>query len=92
MHFTFSDTIAGYVTHFDWDKQIFCLDTPVGLNYEVKLTTNTYAEMVRNLGEAYIDCTGSIKNMLGKNRFLFAHGIFYPEKGELKFEAKQLNT
>jgi len=89
-HFTFSDTIAGYVTSFNWDKQVFSMDTSDGKSFDVKLTSNTFAEMVRNLGEAFIDCTGLIKNMLAEGRFLFAYGIFFPEEDEMKFEAKHL--
>ncbi|MEI6639845.1 MAG: hypothetical protein WCL46_09010, partial [Chlorobium sp.] len=89
LDFTFSDTIQGYVTHFDWDKQIFSLDTSDGRTFEVKLTSNTYAELVRNLGEAFIDCTGQIKDMLAPGRFLYVYGVFFPED-EVKFEAKHL--
>jgi mannose/cellobiose epimerase-like protein (N-acyl-D-glucosamine 2-epimerase family)/anti-anti-sigma regulatory factor len=90
MHFTFSDTIAGYVTHFDWDKDLFTLKTSHGEEYDVKLTANTFAEMVRNLGEDFIDCTGRIKDMLEIGRFIYAHGIFFPEGEELNFEVKHI--
>ena len=87
--FTFSDTIQGYVTHYDWDKQTFSLDTSDGRTFEVKLAANIYAELVRNLGEAFIDCTGQIKDMLAPGRFLYVYGVFFPED-EVKFEAKHL--
>ena len=87
--FTFSDTIQGYVTHYDWDKQTFSLDTSDGRTFEVKLGANIYAELVRNLGEAFIDCTGQIKDMLAAGRFLYVYGVFFPED-EVKFEAKHL--
>lgn len=90
IHFTFSDTIQGYVTDFDWDKNICGLETSNGKKYKIKLTSSTFGEMIRNLGEAYIDCTEQIKDMLQKGRFLYAYGIFYPEEGEMKFEAKHL--
>lgn len=89
LQFTFSDMIQGYVNHFDWDKLVFSLDTSDGRNFEVKLTSNTYAEMVRNLGEAYMDCTGQIKDLLATGRFLYVYGVFFPES-EVKFEAKHI--
>ena len=89
MGFTFSDTIAGYVTSFDWSKDTFTMKTSDDREFAVKLTANTFAEMARNLGEAYIDCTGTMRDMLGENRFLYAYGVFYPEN-ELKFEVKHI--
>lgn len=87
LNFTFSDLIAGYVTHFDGD---FCgLKTSDGRDYTVKLTPTLYAELVRNLGEAFHDATGQIKDMLSPGRFLFVYGVFYPEN-EVKFEAKHI--
>jgi len=90
MNFTFSDTIAGYVTHLDWDNDLFMLKASDGREFTVKLTSTTFAELVRNIGEAYIDCTNQIEDILGENRFLFVYGIFYPEDDELHFEAKHI--
>jgi anti-anti-sigma factor len=90
MHFTFADTIGGYVRNFDWDKEIFQIETSDGRIFNSKLTATTYAEMVRNLNEPYIDCSAKLKDMLQEERFLYAHGIFFPENGELKFEAKHI--
>ncbi|MCU7905946.1 MAG: AGE family epimerase/isomerase [Candidatus Thiodiazotropha sp. (ex Epidulcina cf. delphinae)] len=90
IHFTFSDTIAGYVSRFDWDRDTFVMETAGGATYEVKLTANTYAELVRNLGDGFIDCSGDMRNMLGAGRFLYAYGVFFPEQGQLRFEAKHL--
>ncbi len=87
--FTFSDLIQGYVTNFDWDKQSFGLRTSDGREFAVTLTANTYAEMLRNLGEPFIDCTAQMKDLLGQDRFLYVYGVFYPEK-ELSFEAKHI--
>ena len=89
LKFTWSDTVAGYVTHFDWDKQFFKMKTSDNREFTVNLTTNTYAEMVRNLNEAFIDCTSNIKDMLGQNRFLYVYGIFYSES-KLSFDAKHI--
>ncbi|OEH93831.1 AGE family epimerase/isomerase [Bacillus solimangrovi] len=90
MTFTFSDTIAGYVKMYDWDNQTFTLETSDGRPYNVKLTDTTFAELVRNFGEPYIDCSGQMKDMLAEGRFLYAHGIFYPENNQLNFEAKHI--
>jgi mannose/cellobiose epimerase-like protein (N-acyl-D-glucosamine 2-epimerase family) len=88
--FTFSDTIAGYVTRFNEENNSFGLKTSDGRDFQIFLTDTTYAELVRNLGEAYHDATGQIKEMLAPGRYLFAYGIFYPEGGQHKFEAKHL--
>ncbi len=89
LDFSFSDTIAGYVTTFDFEKNIFCLKTSDGVEFQVILATATYAEQVRNLGESYIDCTAQMRDMLQEGRFLFAYGVFYPEDGA-PFEAEHI--
>jgi mannose/cellobiose epimerase-like protein (N-acyl-D-glucosamine 2-epimerase family) len=88
MTFTFSDLISGYVTDSNPDQKTFSLKTPGGKEFQVKLTNDTYAEMVRNLGESYIGA--DIKEMLAPGQYTFAYGIFYPEGGDYKFEVKHL--
>ena len=93
MGFSFSDSIAGYITDFDSQKGAsgtFGLKTSDGRNFEVALTSITSAELVRNLGEPYYDCTVQMGSMLVPNRYLFVYGIFYPEAGQHKFEAKHI--
>ena len=46
--------------------------------------------MIRNPGEPYQDPGAPIQSLLTPGRFLFAHGIFYPEGGNYIFEAKHL--
>ena len=87
--FSFSDLISGYVEKFDWDARSFTLSTSDKRSFAVKLTDNTAAELLRNLGEAYVDCTGQMADMLAPGRFVFAYGIHYPETGK-PFEAKHL--
>lgn len=91
--FCFSDLVAGYVTEFNPQQGefgTFGLRTSDNRIYEVILTSVTYAQLLRNLGEPYYDCTPQIHNLLVPERYLFAYGIFYPESGEHKFEAKHL--
>jgi mannose/cellobiose epimerase-like protein (N-acyl-D-glucosamine 2-epimerase family) len=90
LSFSFSDTIAGYVTNFDPDRGAFGLKTSDGRDFSVALTTTTYAELVRNLGAPYADCTAQLAQMLVPDRYLFAYGIFYPEGGGHQLEAKHL--
>src|SRR5437870_3531266 len=90
MHFTFADTIAGYVTSSDGDKGTVGLKTTDGREFQVKLTPSTYAELLRNLGEPFQDPGAPIQSLLTPNRYLFAHGIFYPEGSETRFEAKHI--
>ena len=86
--FTFSDTIAGYVTTYNRETDTFGLRTSGGTEFQVKLKDNTYAQLVRNLGEPYQDSTGQMREMLVAGRYLFTYGIFYPEAGGNVFEAQ----
>jgi mannose/cellobiose epimerase-like protein (N-acyl-D-glucosamine 2-epimerase family) len=90
MRFTFSDTIAGYVTSFDREKGVFTLKTSGGVEYTVKLKGQTYAQFVRNLGEPYHDATGQMRDMLAEGRHVFVYGVFYPEGKGYTFEAQFL--
>jgi len=90
INFTFSDTIAGYVTSANQGNGTFRLKTPGDKEFEIKLTPVTYAEFVRNLGESYQDATGVMWDKLVPNQYVFAYGIYYPEGGDFKFEAKHL--
>ncbi|WP_460203217.1 AGE family epimerase/isomerase [Scytonema sp. NUACC21] len=91
--FSFSDLIAGYITDFDPQKGglgTFSLTTTDQRQFEVALTSMTSAELVRNLGEPYYDCTSLIGSMLVPHRYVFVYGIFYPETNSYKFEAKHI--
>jgi hypothetical protein len=90
LNFTFSDTIAGYVTEFDSDTDTYFVKTSDDREYSVKLKGNTYAMLVRNLGDPYQDATGQMRDMLVPGRFLFTYGIFYPESKGNAFEAQFL--
>jgi mannose/cellobiose epimerase-like protein (N-acyl-D-glucosamine 2-epimerase family) len=90
MHFTFSDTIAGYITSVSDDRSSFRLKTVDGRELPVKLTSATYAQLIRNLDELFEDPGTPIGNLLTPDRYLFAYGIFYPEGGDMTFEAKAL--
>jgi mannose/cellobiose epimerase-like protein (N-acyl-D-glucosamine 2-epimerase family) len=86
--FPFSDTISGVVTRYDREADAFGLRTSGGKDFEVKLKGNTYARLVRNLGEPYADCTGQMREMLHPDRQLFVYGVYYPEVGSFTFEAE----
>ncbi|MUG99124.1 STAS domain-containing protein [Scytonema sp. UIC 10036] len=91
--FSFSDMLAGYVTDFDphqGSHGTFGLTTSHGKNFKIALTSTTYAELVRNLGEPYYDCTSQMAAMLAPNRYLFVYGIFYFDAGQHNFEAKHI--
>jgi mannose/cellobiose epimerase-like protein (N-acyl-D-glucosamine 2-epimerase family) len=90
LNFTFSDTIAGYVTSFDEGSRTFGLQTSDGREYSVLLADGAYAELVRNANDPYADATGQIYRMLVPGRFLYAYGTFYPEGGDVRYEAKHL--
>jgi mannose/cellobiose epimerase-like protein (N-acyl-D-glucosamine 2-epimerase family) len=90
--FTFSDLIAGYVVSFDPQKDRFTVKTSDDRSYEIGLTSNTYAEVIRNLGEGFKNATDHIRDMLHPGRHVFAYGIFYPDgpDGSIQFDAKHI--
>lgn len=93
LDFCLSDLIAGYVTEFNpeyGDYGAFKLQTSDKRDYEIELTDMTYAQLVRNLGEPYHDCTFQMKSMLTPGRYLFVYGIFYPNDSSIQFTAKQI--
>jgi anti-anti-sigma factor len=90
MKFTFSDLIAGTVVSYRADEDTFTLQTIDGREFDVALTSQTFAEVVRNLGEAYVDATGQMRDMLDRGRMLYAYGTFYPEHNDYTFEAKRI--
>jgi mannose/cellobiose epimerase-like protein (N-acyl-D-glucosamine 2-epimerase family) len=90
LRFSFSDTIAGYVTQFEREQGRFGLRTSDGREFTVALSDTMSAELVRNLNEPYQDAGSRVPQMLVPGRFLFAYGIFYPEGSGHAFEAKRL--
>src|SRR5512144_1383203 len=90
LNFTLSDTIAGYVTSFNAHDDSLGIRTSDGREYQARLTPTTTASVVRNLGEAYLDVTAQMQNMLVPDRFVFLYGIFYPEHGGHTYEVKQI--
>jgi mannose/cellobiose epimerase-like protein (N-acyl-D-glucosamine 2-epimerase family) len=77
--FAFSDTVAGYVTGVDADRNGFRVATSDGREFQIRFSGACYAELARNLGESYIDCTGQMRDMLQTGRFLYSYGVFYPD-------------
>ena len=51
--YTYSDTIAGYVTQFDRAAGNFKLKTSDDREFQVYLTPTTYARITQNLEESY---------------------------------------
>ncbi|HJZ57236.1 MAG TPA: AGE family epimerase/isomerase [Gemmataceae bacterium] len=88
--FSFSDTIAGYVTHLDRERRVYGIRTSDGRDFRVQLKPNTYAQMIRNLDEPYLDCTAQMHDLLVPGRYLFTYGVFYPQGGTHVFEAQFL--
>jgi anti-anti-sigma factor len=79
VEFAFSDTIAGYVSGIDADRNGFQLKTSDGREFGVRLAAATYAELTRNLDESFLDCTGTMRDMLQPGRFVYVYGTFYPD-------------
>lgn len=87
---TFSDTVAGYVVAFDQATDSFTLRTAGDVVYTVKFKPNTYANLVRNLGDPYQDATGQMRAMLTAGRYLYVYGVFYTDVQGTSFEAQFL--
>lgn len=90
LNFTFSDLVSGYVTAAPDAAGTFRMATTDGRAYAVTLTPETYAEVIRNLGDPWQDPGDRIENLLVPGRYLFAYGLFYPEADRTAFEAKRL--
>lgn len=92
LDFSFSDLIAGYVVNVDSQSngKIFTLKTSDEREFNVKLTASTYAELMRNLGEPYHDCTGQMGSMIVPEAYLYVYGVFYPDIEPLTIEAKHI--
>lgn len=87
--FSFSDTIGGYITKSDPAAGTFTLRTSDGRSYDIQLTQATYAEGPRNLGDGWVGGDTQMQS-LTPGLFCYAHGMFYPEGNDNKFEAKHV--
>ena len=92
LDFTFSDLIAGYVINSDPQTGRLEMNTSDGRPFVVQLTPTTTAEMMRNLGDAYVDATSQLPAMLEHGRLLHVYGVFYPNDSPrgTAFEAKHV--
>jgi mannose/cellobiose epimerase-like protein (N-acyl-D-glucosamine 2-epimerase family) len=89
MRFSFSDTIAGYVTRYDREKGAFGLKTTDGREYQVKFASNTYGWIVNNLNEPRTwTSQEQMRELLVPGRYLFVYGIYYPEHDGFTYEAQ----
>ena len=77
--FPFSDLIAGYVTHFDRDRDTFKIETSDGRDFQAALSPMTYAKLLQNLDQPYPDATEVMRSLLAQERYVFAYGTFYPD-------------
>lgn len=90
LKFTFSDTIAGYVTGFNRTERSFTLKTSDGREYTLFITPMTYARITQNLDEGYIDATGRLAELLDEGNFVYAYCIFYPKGDDYRIEVKSM--
>ncbi|BAL28823.1 AGE family epimerase/isomerase [Synechocystis sp. PCC 6803] len=88
INFPFSDLIAGYVTSYDQEADIFGLKTSDGQEFQVKLSPMAYAKVIQNFDEGYPDATGTMRTWLTPGRFLYVYGVFYPDTAI--FDGKQV--
>ena len=90
INFEFSDTIAGYISGFDREKDVFTLKTSDEREYSVKFSPDTYAWIANNLNAPRQWCGDQMRSMLEIGRHIFVYGIFYPENSGYAFEAQYL--
>jgi mannose/cellobiose epimerase-like protein (N-acyl-D-glucosamine 2-epimerase family) len=90
VQFSFSDSIAGYVTSFNRTEKTFGLRTSDGREFQAYLTPTVYARITHNLEEPYNDCTGRLAELLTPGQHVFAYGVYYPQGNGFKFEVKSL--
>jgi len=88
--FTFSDLVMGYVEEFDATSDVVRVNTADGRPFELTLTIEVYAEMLRNLGEPYKDATGQMRDLLVPGQLVFAYGVFMPTDSGTRFDVKHL--
>lgn len=88
--FSFSDTIAGYVTSYDKDTDSFEIKRSDGRPAQVKFASNTYAWIANNLGQPRVWVGDRMHDMLNPGRYLFTYGVYYPEGDGYTFEAQYI--
>ncbi|MBU1105311.1 MAG: AGE family epimerase/isomerase [Candidatus Riflebacteria bacterium] len=89
-NFEFSDTISGTVGGYQEDKGEFGLTTSDGRKFNVKLSANVSAQVVRNLGEPYLAAGARLKSHLEDGQMLMVYGTFYPDSDGARFEAQNI--
>jgi len=91
VQFTFSDTIAGYVSSYNSRENSFTLRTSDDREFAVYLNGNTFARYSYNLSESYQDATSAMPTLLALPRqFVYVYGTFYPAGDAGRFEAQWL--
>jgi hypothetical protein len=80
--------ISGYVTVYDRETEAFRVETSDGRPWVIRLRGHTYAQVMRNLDEPYVDCTAQMRDMLVPGRYVYSYGTFYPESDGHVFEAQ----
>jgi mannose/cellobiose epimerase-like protein (N-acyl-D-glucosamine 2-epimerase family) len=91
VEFEFSDSVAGYVTSFDKENQRFSMTTTDSREFRVELTPTTYARLLRDLDEPYMDCTGQLHELLAPGQYLLVYGTFYPHNEGQVFCAQYID-
>ncbi|MEB3289792.1 MAG: AGE family epimerase/isomerase [Leptolyngbya sp.] len=78
------------MTSFDRHQRCFQVKTSDGREYDIYLTDTVYGRIAQNLNEPYADCTGRLGELLSPGVYVFTYGVFYPQGGGHRFEAKFL--
>ena len=87
--FTFSDMVAGYVSHFNRNARSVQLTTSDGRQFTGVITPTAFARITHNLEENYMDATGRLAELLTPGQLVYCYGVFFPET-PVKFEIKSM--
>jgi mannose/cellobiose epimerase-like protein (N-acyl-D-glucosamine 2-epimerase family) len=90
INFSFSDTIAGYVTGYDGPSDSFRIRTSDDREFSVRFGPQTYGWIANNLNEPRTWCGDQLRAMVVPGRLLFVYGTYYHEGGGFTFVAQYL--
>ncbi|PSJ46393.1 N-acyl-D-glucosamine 2-epimerase [Zobellella endophytica] len=87
-----SDLFAGYIVAFDEGTRNLRIRSSNGDEISIRLGSNIYAEMIRNLGEDYKSAGSNWSESLVPGRYIYVYGIKYPVGGSAGnyIEAKRI--
>jgi hypothetical protein len=91
MRFTFSDRFTGKIQSFDKGTRALSLMAADGSQFLFTLVNTTFAKVVQNADEPWIDATGQMDELLSINGlFISVFALAYPQGESFRMEAKEI--